>query len=318
MPIVVVTGAATPLGRRVLARFAATTGTRVVAVDEISADLKRTTEGADALVHLGDADDAREVFEAAGAAAVEQVVVASTASVYGGWPDNSVPLTEEAPIRPNPGFDYATHHAEAERLAAEHREAHPGVRVAVLRFAPVLVPGEETWESRTLASPPALRADDAVPPAQFLHVEDAASAVEHAVTAALDGTFNVAPDGFVAGETARALAGGGISIPVPDRLGRSLARLAWRLGLGSVTPTAEPYRTQPWVVANDRFRATGWRPAYSNEEALVATRKGSWWRELSPKRRQEVALAVSGAGLVAVGAALVVLVRGARRRRATR
>ncbi len=312
MPIVVVTGAATPLGRRVVARLAAASPSEVVAVDEVPPDLKRLADGAAAVVHLGDPGDARAVVDAAAGAG--QLVVVSSAAVYGAWADNSVPLTEDAPIRPNPGFDYATARAEAERLAALARDDHPGLRVAVLRLAPVVAPGEDTEEARLLAHPPALRAADAIPPAQFLHVDDAVSAVVHALSAGLDGTFNVAPDGFVAGETARALAGTAVPVPVPDRFGRLLARIAWRARVGSVPPAAEPYRCHPWVVANDRFRVTGWAPAFTSEEAVVAARKESWWRELSPKRRQEVALATTGGGALAAATGAVLLARAARRR----
>ena len=45
------------------------------------------------------------------------------------------------------------------------------------------------------------------PPAQFLHLDDLASAVVLAAEQQLDGVYNVAPDGWVAGERVRALAG---------------------------------------------------------------------------------------------------------------
>ena len=49
--------------------------------------------------------------------------------------DNPVPLTEDAPLRPNPELDFAVRAAERERLAAEWRPTHPGATVAVLRPA---------------------------------------------------------------------------------------------------------------------------------------------------------------------------------------
>ena len=71
-------------------------------------------------------------------AVAEHVVYASTAMVYGAWPNNPVPLTEDAPMRPNPGFDYATSKAEAERAALEWRDATPSGQLAVLRPVTVL------------------------------------------------------------------------------------------------------------------------------------------------------------------------------------
>jgi LPS O-antigen subunit length determinant protein (WzzB/FepE family) len=70
----------------------------------------------------------------------------------------------------------------------------------------------------------------------------------------------------------------------------------------------------PWVVANDRLKAEGWAPAHTNEEAYVEATPGTPWSRLSPKRRQELALAgMIGAGLAGVAAA-VTAVRRVRRR----
>jgi nucleoside-diphosphate-sugar epimerase len=280
-----------------------------------SAALKPVLAGVDVVVHLGAATATGDVLEAAASASVEAFVYRSSAAAYGAWPDNRVPLTEDVPLRPNPGFSFAIEHAEAERLVAEWKDDHPGARAAVLRPAPVVAPGGESWESTTLGRPSRLRRGEVLPPAQFLHVDDAAAAFAIAVTGGLDGTYNVAPDGFVSGETARALAtSGGIVLPLPDRVAAVVERWGWRLGWGGVPSEAVPYLVHPWVVANDRLKAAGWTPSYTNEEALVAARKGSWWRELSPKRRQELALGVAG-GAGALALAGTVLAERARRRR---
>ena len=70
----------------------------------------------------------RRVLEAAGAAGLGKVVLVSSAAVYGAWPNNPVPLTEDAPLRPNPGFPLGVHKAELERLLAEWALARPAVR----------------------------------------------------------------------------------------------------------------------------------------------------------------------------------------------
>ena len=60
-------------------------------------------------------------------------------------------------------------------------------------------------------------------------------------------------------------------------------------------PALLPYTVHPWVVANDRLRADGWAPTSSNEEAYVATHAAGPLATISPRRRQEIALAVTGA-----------------------
>jgi hypothetical protein len=52
---------------------------------------------------------------------------------------------------------------------------------------------------------------------------------------------------------------------------RSLVERAHHLGLGEIEPGVVELFRHPWVVANDRLRATGWAPTRSNEEALLET-----------------------------------------------
>ena len=269
------------------------------AVDEIKAAL----DGVDQLAILdASLDVIRRALDAAGSTGIRTVAIVSSATVYGAWADNPVPLTEEAPLRPNPGFLFAAERAEVERLAVEWRDDHPGTTVALLRPALVLSGGSEDDVTERLGRMPRVPITDSRP-MQVLHAADLASAVLHALRHRLDGAYNVAPDGWVPGDTAGALGLGGFSLPLPRRLARLVRRRS----------AVDPYLAHPWAVANDRLKATGWKPDYTNEEAVVATRRGAWWRELSPKRKQEMALGASG-GVGAVVLAGVALVVRARRR----
>jgi nucleoside-diphosphate-sugar epimerase len=158
-----------------------------------------------------------------------------------------------------------------------------------------------------------IRAGADEPPGQFVHVDDVASAVVLAHRQRLDGPFNVAPDGWIPGEQVRAL-GGAPRLRLPERLTTRLAGLRWRLGLAPTPPGAIPLTIHPWVIANDRLRAAGWEPEHTNEEAYVAGHAPRPWERLSPRRRQEVALAAAAAGLAGIAVGTVVLVRRLRRR----
>ena len=123
MSTVVLSGAADPLGHRVAAALGRLDGVeRIIALDEHDLhcpDLKSRIEGADALVHLsGGVDDTHALLDAAGAVGVTHVVLMSSATAYGAWANNPVPLTEDAPLRPNPDLDFAVRAAERERLAS--------------------------------------------------------------------------------------------------------------------------------------------------------------------------------------------------------
>lgn len=309
-----VTGAASPL---TLATCALLETREVRSLDRLLSgdrgDLKRQVEGSDTLLHLAtgtpvsptgattDVETTRRVLDAASVASVEHVVILSDATVYGAWANNPVPLTDDALLRPNPGFTWAAERAEIERLAGEWRNAHPGATVTILR--PVRTTGRSDWLIRALRPGRAVPELADEPPAQFLHQDDLASAVALACRERLDGAYNVAPDQAIPGDEVRSLTGAGPKVRLPERLAERFARWRFRSGLGPTPPELIPYTLHPWVVANDRLRAAGWEPRVSNEEACVEAHDAGPWATMSPRRRQEIALGVAGAGVVAAGVA---------------
>jgi hypothetical protein len=140
---------------------------------------------------------------------------------------------------------------------------------------------------------------------QFLHVDDLAAAVVFSLERQLSGIYNVAPDGWISEDAARALAGGVAQITLPGRLTRALAAWSWRVWRTGTPREALPYSVHPWVIANDRLRAAGWVSERSNEEALVSTDDRSHWSDLPPSRRQEVALLAAAGGVLAAGTGLI-------------
>jgi nucleoside-diphosphate-sugar epimerase len=285
--------------------------------------LSATLEGADSVIHLawshavsgrgdrpagvnGSANltSLRRVLDATARLQVSQLIHLSSATVYGAWPDNPVPLAEDATIRPNPGFAFAAEKAEAERLVGEWAGDRPELPVAVLRPA-VTVGAAGPALYQALAGTRVPGPVDVGRPMQFLHVDDLADAVVFAWEHRLSGVYNVAPDGWLGEDAARDLAGGMARVALPTVVVRTVAGWGWRI-LGAGAPKeALPYSVHPWVIANDRLRAAGWAPGHTNEEALVSTDDRSHWSDLSPGRRQEVALLAAGAGAVAAGAAAV-------------
>jgi nucleoside-diphosphate-sugar epimerase len=253
-------------------------------VDIARAELKPLLEGVDVLVHLATVVDpipdeglmthvniegTRRVLDAAAAVGVHKVVRVSPSSVYGAWPNNAVPLTEDEPLRPNPGFLPAVHAAEAERLLAEWSDEHPAVTVTTFRSAPVLGPGAERLPSRLLLGRPPLRVRGAAPPVQAVHVDDLVAALAMAVRRDLAGVFNVAADGWLGQEELRALLPRSFVPPLPAELLERVLRRVWSSGLGDIPPGVVAYLTHPWVIANDRLKAAGWSPRHTNEEAIL-------------------------------------------------
>jgi UDP-glucose 4-epimerase len=293
-------------------------------IDPATADLTPMLAGTEALALVdlqggpdsdGTAvlDAARNALAASAAAGVGSVVYSSSATVYGAWPTNPVPLTEDAPIRPNPGFSYAVAQAEAERLAAEWRDGRPETTLAVLRPVTVLGPGVGGWLARLFRDPPPVRVRDARPPVQYVHEDDVAAAVQLALLRRLDGVFNVAPDGWMSGDEARALTAGRFRVAVPEPVARRVTGLAWALGLGRTPAEVVPYLVHPWVVANDRLKAAGWEPQHTSEDAFVAGAGVPPWQSLSLGRRQAVGVGVAAAAVAAGACGAVAIVRRRRR-----
>jgi nucleoside-diphosphate-sugar epimerase len=293
-------------------------------------ELERAMDGASSVIHLAwkvangrravPADVAAvnhralvRVLDGAEKVGAESFVHVSSATVYGAWADNKIPLTEDARIRPNPEFSFAVSKAEAERTLAEWADGHPSVRVAVLRPA-VTVGTEDRPLYQALGITRSPSSGDGGRPVQYLHVEDLASAVVLAWEKRLSGVYNVAPDAGIAEEDARALAGGVARLTVPNRSWGWVSALGWRLWRRGVPAEARAYATHPWVIAPDRMKAEGWSPEYSSEEALVATDDRVHWDDLPPGRRQNYNLLIALIALAGVGAGAGALIAWLRRR----
>ena len=294
-------------------------------VDVVGSDLRPLFDGADVVVHLAGVHDAipdealmarvnvggtRRVLEAAAAAGVGKVVLVSSAAVYGAWPNNPVPLTEDAPLRPNPGFPLGVHKAELERLLAEWARDRPAVVTTVLRPAFVLGARADHAIARLIRARVPLTVGGSVAPVQFVHEDDATEAIALAVERDLPGVYNVAAEGWLSRDELRALVGRKVQPQVgPELMERALRRL-FSAGIVDLPPSEVPYLVHPWVVAIDRLRAQGWTPRYTNEETVLACLGG---RDPGSAWKAAVA-AATGAGLAATGLVVAGVVRRRRRR----
>lgn len=344
MARVVVTGAASPLGRRVRALLAAhdevgsvvgvdtvpSTGHDVEsrALDLLTGNLDEVFEGADSILHLAtafgvhpdpdeieggfDVEAARRVLDAAERTGVDRVLLVTSATVYGPWANNPVPLTEDAILRPHPDLPFAVQMAEIERSAGEAARTRPGAVITRLRPATVVGDPERCWLAEALDAASQLPPGDDTP-AQYLHVDDLAAAVVTAWSARLDGPVNVAPPGWLTPTERRELD----PVPrirLPEGLAQGIATWRWRLGLAPTSPGILAYARQSWVVGADRLVEAGWAAANSNEEAYVVGHEPSPIEQISPQRRQELALAVTGGVIAAIAGLITLLVRRRRRR----
>jgi nucleoside-diphosphate-sugar epimerase len=322
---VVVSGGQWPLGRRVISLLQADGGFDVREVnqstDVIDAPL-------DVFVHLSPGDhDALverrrsavigtpELLQAATVQGAKHIVLLSSAMVYGAWPNNPIPLTEDTALRPDFGFAFARQLATVEQLVDDWRESGHDRSATVLRPVPAMAADGASSLVRALAAGMGGRLGEDDVPAQFLHLDDLAQAVVLSTRKKLNGVYNVAPDGFVHSARVRSLWGMAPRLRLPDRMSEIVSDLRWRFQRGPIPPGLRPYVRSTWLVSNGRLRAEGWTPTVTNEQAFVEGTDAKWWTMLTPKRKQEIALGAMITGIFAALVTVLVVVRKYQRRR---
>lgn len=331
---IVVTGVAGAVGSRVAKALVAYSDLAVVGIDRVGAqaeglaghhlgdlralDLDEIFDGADTVVHLASAYGRNEfvdasrhdtraaqlMLDAAARASVAQVVLLSSAMVYGARAENPIPLTEHAQVRPS-ALAFAENKATIERLGQEWQAATNG-KLTIVRPSTAVASGRSSWVAKSMQLAAGL-GSDSDPPLQFLHLDDLAGAVELLVRSQQAGVYNVAPDGWVRAEEVRSLSGRAPRLPIPSQLADEIVRFSWNRGIVATPPGIMHYATEPWVVSNDRLRDLGWEPSWSNVEAYVDSFDPRPWAMLNAKRRQQIALGGASVGIAAVAGAARVL-----------
>lgn len=303
---VAVTGAAGRLGQALIPALTAAEGIeRVTAIDRCPivagertnslqmdlADLApEHLEGHDSLIHLAfqlmggqggrrrrdrhwvrtqNVELSRQVFHAAAAAGLRQIVFLSSAAVYGPWPDSPRPLTERSPARPR--FPYAEDKVATEQALLAVGAQYPDLTTCILRPPAIVGPHAHPLLRRVARS--CVYPGGVEVPVQILWEDDAADAVVRAVTRQAEGIFNLGAEP-VWSMRRMALHGRRWGIPVPPGLIRALHPLAWRLTRHAGDPG--------WVQGLDgalqmdcsRAREQlGWTPRVSTPECLERLRR---------------------------------------------
>ncbi len=302
MSVIAVTGVGGMVGRRLVSALDQDPQvTRIIGIDRRApeglsspklhfrvgdvrdATIAEALRGADVLVHLAfrvdpihdaaamravNVDGASAVFEAALSAGVGHLVYPSSVIAYGAHPDNDVPLKESSELRGIPNFPYAEHKLDVERWLAPWVEHHPEIAVTILRLGALLGPGVDNFITRSFEAPriPTIRGHR--PPLQFLHPDDAVSAMVHVIRERLTGIFNVCADGWLSFDEVTAIIGRG-TVEVPEELAYGTVERMWTLGLGEQPPGVLALFTHPWVMSAQKLHATGWRPRHSNRDAVA-------------------------------------------------
>ena len=202
------------------------------------------------------------------AESVRNLVVKSTAAVYGSGPRDPALITEDDLPRHPPTSGWAKDSAEVEDYVRSFGRRRSDVRIATLRFANIVGPGMRTGMTSYLTMPvvPTVLGFD--PRLQFVHEDDAIEVTRRVVLQRSRGTYNIAGDGVVLLSQAIRMMNR-MMVPLHSAVlpfaGRSLARGAWAdfsrdqiryLTYGRALDTS--------TAAND----LGFQARFSSEQAL--------------------------------------------------
>ena len=241
----------------------------------------------DALVHLAfilnplrdehtmydlDVGGTHNVLEAAAAAGTPQVLVTSSATAYGAFPDNPEPLTEDDPVRGVPGFSYARDKTEADRLCQLWAHEHPDRVMTIVRPCIVFGPNVDNYLVRLWTKQPfAVDAGNLDGHIQFVHEDDLVEAVSGLLLGRHAGQFNLSPDGLMTLRECAEVLGTPIR-RMPLWAYRALAKLLWRLRLSEAPPGQIDFALYPWILSTETIKATlGWTPKHTARETFEIT-----------------------------------------------
>ncbi len=244
-------------------------------------------ERPDALVHLAfvldpvhderlmyevDVNGTAGVLDAAAAADVGHVLVTSSATAYGAFADNPVPLTEEHAVRGVPDFEYARDKAESDRLCQLWALRNPDRTMTIVRPCIVFGPSVENFIVRLWTKQP-FQADFGGPdvPVQFVHEDDVVDALTGLLDGRHAGAYNLAGDGTMTLPECAELVGLKRR-RVPLGAYWRFAELMWRLRLSEAPPGNLHFVLHPWVVDTSKVKSTlDWQPRYSTRETFDIT-----------------------------------------------
>lgn len=162
---------------------------------------------------------------------VKKVIILSTFHVYGALPDNSIFLTEDAPLRASIRHPELRDVIEMDQMCTNWMWKNQNI-ISTIVLRPCNIIGTQIQNSMTkfLSGPVALSPMDYNPFFQFIHEFDMAHILYQSLTKLPTGTYNVSGNDFISLREALKVVGTK-GIPFPMMLGGGLNRLLKRFNI---------------------------------------------------------------------------------------
>ena len=216
-------------------------------------------------------DGTRNLLDAVKAARPARLLVSSSATSYGAWADNCIPLTEQHPLRPRTEYRYANDKFQVEEMLHEYAATEPQVKVSWTRPCMIYGPGMSNFITALFTATPLLPlpgGDNS--PMQFVHLDDVANATLKILESHATGPFNVAPnDWFTMKDLAHMRGRPALRIPFAACRGFTACWWALRLPIFTFPPSLWYFIRYPWIVSSKRLEhETGFQFRYSSREVI--------------------------------------------------
>jgi UDP-glucose 4-epimerase len=223
-------------------------------------------------------DGTRNVLCAVAQIQPARLLVVSSATAYGAWPDNPISMDENWPLRARTEFRYAADKTEVERMVQTFARQQPEIAGSTVRPALIGGPHMNNDVSRFIFGMPLLlRLDGEDGTVQFVHEDDDALAIAAILQANAKGAFKVAPpDWTTVMEIARLTHR--LAIQCPLWLARWLHGFAGKIRFPIHESAASflCFARYPWVVSPSRLaNELGYQFKYSCRDTLQRIINGS-------------------------------------------
>ena len=211
------------------------------------------------------------ILRACRSARVKHLIYLSSHTVYGAHRDNPIPITEEAPLRPNRGFQYAEHKLLCEEAIRRFSQEYRNTRITILRSCVVMGPSADNYITQALDKPMLVGILGNDPPMQFVHENDVARLITLMTRDPHPGIYNVAGERTVRYSRMAQLARHPL-VYIPAALLYPMTEITWRLGVQKDSPAVGlDFIRSPLIVSTGKLKGvTGFRVRFTSEEALSA------------------------------------------------
>lgn len=212
----------------------------------------------------------KNVLRAVKEANVSHILVTSSGTAYGAWPDNPVPLKESHPIRQHPDYQYAKDKAEQEKICQNFAQENPEIKLSIIRPCVVYGPRVDNYLSDLLTMPVSFALKEYNPPLQFVHEDDVVRSIITIIENSAAGPFNIAPPDTIPIHEALKMANK-LFVLLPDYILTPVLSFSWHMQIPfyKIPPSFMDYIKYPWVLDSSHIQnELNFKFMYSSKETL--------------------------------------------------